>query len=260
MKKLLALLVIGFLLLGCINPPPPPEQPTAYYGDNVTVDYILMVDGKILDTSIEQVARDNALYSPFRTYQPLQFTLLLGNATPLIPGFITGIVGMKVNETREVSIPPEDAYGTYDPYGVYNVSHYYNMSAIEIIPRSYFEGRNITVENGTGFDTDIGTVFIQEYNDENVTIMYLFQQGDSFDYNGFHHVVMASTNFTYTVMLDVRENGTYYTTSLRTGELAALRVITLTNETITFDENHALAGKTLLFNITLIDLQKEPAG
>ncbi|NYZ77024.1 FKBP-type peptidyl-prolyl cis-trans isomerase, partial [Candidatus Micrarchaeota archaeon] len=179
MKKILALLVIGFLLLGCINPPPPPpEQPAAYYGDSVAVDYILTVDGKVLDTSMTDVARNNSIYTPMRTYAPLEFPLLLGNGTSLLPGFVNGVVGMKVNESKTVTLPPEDGYGIYDPLGVYNVSHYYNMSSTEVVPRSYFEERNITVENGSGFSTDIGTVFIQEYNDNNVTLMYLFQPGD----------------------------------------------------------------------------------
>jgi len=258
MKKLLVLFAIGFLLLGCINPPPP-EQPTAYYGDTVTVDYILTVDGKITDTSIEQVARDNALYTPFRTYQPLRFKMELGGS--LIDGFVKGIVGMKAGESKIFEIPPgDDAYGNYEPRKAYNVSRYYKFNALEEVPISYFEDKNIALEMGTGFDTDIGTVFIQNISNDTgvVTIMYVFQPGEGFSYNGLHHVVVKGTdeNLTYTIMLDVRENATYTTTSLIDGKIASLRVIGLTNETITFDENHPLAGKTLVYNITLLDLEK----
>ncbi len=257
MKRLFVLLAIGFFLFGCINPPPQDrELPTAFYGDNVTVDYTLMVDEKVVDTSMEGVARENGIYSPFRTYTPLRFKLLLGNETPFIPGFVKGIVGMKVNESKIITVPPEDGYGYYDPYGVYNVSRYYNMSAFESVPRSYFEERNITIENGTSFNTDIGTVFVEDLNDTEVTLMYLLQPGDDFTSNGFHQVVVESNNFTYKIMFDVRVNGTYHTTSLRTGKPASLRVIALTNDTITFDENHPLAGKTLLFNVTLRDLER----
>jgi FKBP-type peptidyl-prolyl cis-trans isomerase 2 len=257
MKKLLALFALGILLLGCVGPEPEPEAPTAYYGDTVTIDYILYVDGKTVDTSIEQVARDEGIYSIFRTYQPLTFELELGEV--LIDGFVKGIVGMKVNESKVFTVPPgPDAYGYYDPTRVYNVSRYYKFDALEEVPRSYFEGRNITLEVGAGFDTDIGTVFIENMTNDTVTIMYIFQPGDSFNYNGFHHVVVSGTdeNVSYTIMFDVRENATYYTTSLIDGEPVRVKVTKLTNDTITFDENHDLAGEELVYNVTLLDLVK----
>ncbi len=259
MKKFLVLFAFGILLLGCIGPEPEPERPTAYYGDTVTVDYILTVDGEMIDTSIEQVARDNALYTPFKTYKPLSFKMELGGM--LIDGFVNGIVGMKVNETRTFEIPPgDDAYGYYDQTRVYNVSRYYKFNALEEVPISYFEENNITLEIGTGFDTDIGTVFIENVSNDTgiVTIMYVFQEGDGFSYNGFHHIVTGGLdeNYSYTIMFDIRENGTYYTTSLIDRKPVSLKVTKLTNETITFDENHLLAGKTLEYTVTLLDLEK----
>ncbi len=258
MKKVLILFALGILLLGCVGPEPEPEeQPTANYGDIVTVNYILTVDGKIIDTTIEEVARAEGIYSPFKNYIPLRFKLMLGEENPFITGFVKGIVGMKENESKIFTIPPgNDAYGIYDPTRVYNVSKYYNMSSLEVVPRSFFEGKNITIEEGAGFDTDIGTVFIEDVSGDNITIMYLFQPGDTFDYNGFHHVVTQSINFTYTIMLDVRENATYRTTSLIDGKLVLARVTKLTNDTITFDENHPLASKTLKYNVTLLKLEK----
>lgn len=45
-------------------------------GNTVAVDYIGKTeDGKIFDTSLEQVAKDNALFSPQRAYAPLEFTV-----------------------------------------------------------------------------------------------------------------------------------------------------------------------------------------
>ncbi len=261
MKKLLVLFALGILLFGCIGPgpEPEPEQPTAYYGDTVTVDYILYVDDAMVETSMEDVARNNGLYSPFKTYQPLTFKLELDSG--LINGFVKGIIGMKENESRVFEIPGgPDAYGDHDPTRVYNVSRYYKFNGLEEVPMSYFDDKNITVELGAGFETDIGTVFIENISNDTgiVTIMYVFQEGDSFSYNGFHHVVVGGTdeNVTYTMMFDVRENGTYYTTSLIDGKPAALRVIELTNDTITFDENHQLAGKDLTYDVTLRKLEK----
>ena len=106
------------------------------------------------------------------------------------------------------------------------------------------------------FNTEMAQVFIHNITNDTVTIMYVFQPGEGFEYNGFQHVIVSSQNYTYTVMLDVDEGATYSTTSLVSGEPVYVRVTELTNDTITFDENHMLAGKTLVYNVTLIDLQK----
>ncbi len=256
MKKLIVLLALGILLFGCVaEEEPQPELPAAEYGDIVTVDYVLTVENEIIDTSMEQVARDAGIYNPYREYAPLYFRLELNAG--LINGFVKGIVGMKENETKTFTIPPgPDGYGSYDPARVYNVSRYYNVSAFEVVPRSYFEERNITIQEGAVFNTEKAQVFIHNISGDDITIMYVFHQGDSFESAGFSHVVVASQNLTYTMMLDVKENGTYMTTSLVDGKPAMLRVTKLTDDTITFDENHFLAGKTLVYNITLLDLEK----
>lgn len=259
MKK--ALLIAILLLAGCIGTQ---EDNIAYhgdvveYGDNVSINYVLMVDDRIVDTNVEEIARENKIYSVFRNYGPLNFTVLLGESR-LLPAFVSGIVGMRKNESRMLTILPRDGYGEYNASLRYEAPRYYNKSAFEKIPRSYFEEKNLTVENGTAFEVDSGTFFITDYDNETVTIMYLFEIGGSFDYNGFHQVVTDFRNETYTIMFDVRVNGTYDTISQVTGKPTVVRVTNLTNDTIIFDENHPLAGKTLLFNISLVDLQKQTA-
>lgn len=64
--------------------------------------------GKVFDTSIESEARKAGIFSPARDYKPLQVKLGAGQ---VIPGFEEALVGMSVNEDKEVSIPPEKAYG-----------------------------------------------------------------------------------------------------------------------------------------------------
>lgn len=271
MKKLLVLFAFAVLLLGCIGPvteepeeipegPVEPEGPTAYYGDFVSVDYILYVDDEVYDTSIEDVARDADLYNPFRKYVPLNFTLELDSG--FINGFVKGIIGMRENETRTFMIlPSSDSYGVYNASRAYNVPRYYNMSAFEVVPRSYFEERNISIEEGTAFTTDIAQVFVHNVSGDDITIMYVFHQGDEFRYGGFRHVVVASSSdLVYTIMLDVEENETYTTTSLVDGRLVLARATKVTNDTITFDENHPLAGKTLVYDVTLVDLVKAGYG
>ena len=81
----------------------------AQKGDIVSVHYIgKYVGGKVFDTSIESEAKKSGLYSPARDYKPLQVKLGAGQ---VIAGFEEALLGMSVNEEKEVTIPPEKGYG-----------------------------------------------------------------------------------------------------------------------------------------------------
>jgi peptidylprolyl isomerase len=70
----------------------------AKIGDNVSVDYTgRLTDGTIFDSSVGR--------------EPLEFDVGAGQ---MIKGFDDGVVGMKVGETKFVTIPPEQAYGLVD--------------------------------------------------------------------------------------------------------------------------------------------------
>lgn len=85
------------------------SEQRAQQGDTVSVHYIgKFPGGKVFDTSMRGEAVSSGLYSPARDYKPLQ--VLLGGHQ-VIPGFEEALVGMKVNETKEVTIPPEKGYG-----------------------------------------------------------------------------------------------------------------------------------------------------
>lgn len=78
-------------------------------GDTVSVHYVgKFPGGKIFDTSMKSEAINAGLFTPARDYKPLQVVL---GAHQVIPGFEEALVGMKINETKEVTIPPEKAYG-----------------------------------------------------------------------------------------------------------------------------------------------------
>jgi len=84
------------------------EGLTASKGKIVTVDYIgKFENGTIFDTSLEEVAKDAGIYIQGRDYEP--FTFVVGEGQ-VIQGFDEAVLGMKVNETKEVEIPPEKGY------------------------------------------------------------------------------------------------------------------------------------------------------
>jgi FKBP-type peptidyl-prolyl cis-trans isomerase 2 len=81
----------------------------AQNGDVVSVHYVgKFPGGKVFDTSMKAEAVKAGIFNPARDYAPLQVTL---GAHQVISGFEEALLGMKVNDTKEVTLPPEKAYG-----------------------------------------------------------------------------------------------------------------------------------------------------
>ena len=78
-------------------------------GDTVSVHYVgRFPGGKVFDTSMKSEAIKAGLYNPARDYKTLQVVL---GAHQVISGFEEALIGMKINEEKEVTLPPEKAYG-----------------------------------------------------------------------------------------------------------------------------------------------------
>jgi peptidylprolyl isomerase len=81
----------------------------AQIGDVVSVHYLgKFPGGKVFDTSMKAEAVKSGLFNPARDYKPLQVVL---GRRQVISGFEEALIGMKINETREITLPPEKAYG-----------------------------------------------------------------------------------------------------------------------------------------------------
>jgi FKBP-type peptidyl-prolyl cis-trans isomerase FklB len=78
-------------------------------GDSLLVNYTgRFLDGRVFDTSIEQIARDNNMYNQSRDYQP--FPIVLGYSQ-VIPGWHHALYQMKEGEKATALIPSAWAYG-----------------------------------------------------------------------------------------------------------------------------------------------------
>lgn len=99
-------------------------------GDTIKVNYIGRLappDGRVFDTSIYSVASNNALYPKSlsfslrqnTSYTPLQFVVGSGS---LIPGFESGVLGMTLNETKTIVVPPSQGYGVMNLSKVFSFS------------------------------------------------------------------------------------------------------------------------------------------
>ncbi len=124
-------------------------------GDTISVDYTASLeDGTVFDTSIESKATEANL-PPRQEYAPMTFTAGSGQ---MIKGFDHAVIGMKPNETKTVTIPPEDAYGKKDP------------KKIITIPVSALVHQGIKPEKNVVLSTNIGHGIIVEIKKDNAKV------------------------------------------------------------------------------------------
>ncbi|WP_321315135.1 peptidylprolyl isomerase [Halarcobacter sp.] len=64
----------------------------------VSINYELKIEGEIVDSNIDK--------------EPLEFTYGSGQ---IIPGLESRIADMNVNDTKEINVPAQEAYGEYNP-------------------------------------------------------------------------------------------------------------------------------------------------
>lgn len=277
--------LLALLLLGCVSQPPsanqsggPPiinangshpagnqtVQPTALppdytvsLGDTVWINYTVWVKDKVYDTNNATLANQSGLYDPRRSYEPINFTVQFqGN---IINGMVSSVIGMKVNETLDFDVAPADGYGPYDSRKVIVVPRYFNMSLEQVVPRSYFEQRNLTIVNGTGFDDpQFGQVFISDLNDQNVTVFLLgiAATGTKFMFDNMPQETVFVGNKTATIERLFELNHTYIIPDPHTGAPTYFKTIGVSNDSITLDGNHPLANETLHFRVTMLKIQK----
>lgn len=117
----------------------------AKLGDRVRVHYKLFLsDGTIFDSSLER--------------EPLEFTIGEGM---VIPGFENEVIGMNEGETKNISLPPEDAYGPYRNDLVFVVGR--SMVPSDIVPQV---GMGLQVRSPKG----IINVIITNVTDNTITL------------------------------------------------------------------------------------------
>lgn len=111
----------------------------------VSMEYKLTVDGEVLDSSEEA--------------GPLQFLVGYGN---IIPGLEREMIGMKIGDSKEVTVQPEDGYGEFDEDAFMDVS------------RSEFPG-DMELEEGlelhvTDDDGNHQAAYVAEFDDKTVKL------------------------------------------------------------------------------------------
>ncbi len=140
------------------NPTPEVKEndAVAKIGDTVKVDYVgTLEDGSMFDTSIADKAKEGDVFDETRPYEPLTVNLGKGE---VIPWFENGIEGMKVGETKKITLTADEAYG--QP----------REELIQKVPVDTFSGSDIIPEVGKTYNFGIAQGTIKEVTDTEITI------------------------------------------------------------------------------------------
>lgn len=103
------------------------EIPKIEIGDCADVYYVgRFTNGTVFDTNIEEVAIANGIYNDTLPYTPANvfvdptFELYPpagyeeNYSSEYVVGFLNGLIGMEKGETKNVTVQPDDAYGTWN--------------------------------------------------------------------------------------------------------------------------------------------------
>lgn len=119
-------------------------------GDVIRFDYTLWVDGKLVETSQEEVAKANSIHREGRGYKPITVTL---GASQIIKGLESHIRSHgKTGVAVKTEIKAEDAYGPRDPKKVQTIPMA-KFKAQKVDPQP---GMQLNLGNERGVVTQVG--------------------------------------------------------------------------------------------------------
>lgn len=290
MKKIFLLIMVAAILLsGCVNK----TDTTVKTGDNISVDYTgSYVDGKVFDTSIQSVAQANNL-TPREIYEPLKFKVGQ-KPSAVIEGFDKGVIGMKKGDKRTLRIPPEEAY-PINPEMIQVAPIVQDLPATRTIPKTFeiplgqfeqFFGKNhsagetvqipdtninVTIKNVSSevsltYNLKVGSNIWDARAPWNETVIKIDDKNITIKPNVTKNAIIQFPDAPFnTTVVDIddknitlRHNPIPDTTIAVPGMFGQMVNMKISfNETsMIMDRNSEEAGKTLVFNVTLVSIDK----
>jgi FKBP-type peptidyl-prolyl cis-trans isomerase 2 len=248
LKKFFQIIILIILISGCTLTGEEVEV-----GDTVGLNYIGMLeDGKVFDTTLKEVADDltipkSGTFTPKRAYNPFTFTVGEGG---VISGFEEGVIGMKVEEQKEIVIPPEDGYGNWSEDKVKTFPRIMKVAVIETARMNEIKGEtglNQFVENQT-FPWRYWEARVIRVTDDIVVLRNEVSDMTLSSDVGPLEIKVEYGTITMTISPTLDE---VVTTRVGTAK------VNFINETdFSLDYNHPLAGETLVFNVTVLSIEK----
>lgn len=111
--------------------------------DFIKVDYTESVDGRVISTTIRDVAMKNEIYEDGVEYGP---ALIIVGSGDVVEGFRDELMGKEIGSAGTVEVPPEKAYGVRDPENV------------ELIPLNKFKKERPEIGMRVSVDGKMGTL------------------------------------------------------------------------------------------------------
>ncbi|HTT15997.1 MAG TPA: hypothetical protein VMH49_01365 [Thermoplasmata archaeon] len=255
-------------------------------GDNVTVNYIGLFGsgpeiGRVFDTSLKAVADNNATYPKSLEYSPRNasgYTPLPVHVGPRAPkggytingttygtvvtGFWKGLIGLPLNQSRTLTIPPDQAYGSLNASCL--KSSPLTQSAPVVV--SYAPGAfakayvGVSAVKGTTF-TDPTYGWSDRVLSSNSTDIVVVRQpsvGEVIDPYGWSIEVTGVTSTTITMTSQLTPSsvgavlGNIANSTVCSTTKFLVWSVDLASGVFTMNYNREVAGETLVFVVTVV--------
>lgn len=248
----------------------------------VSLNYTLtdVTDGKILETTVMSVAQANGLYQTGATYQPFQ--VMIGTNS-VIPGFEKGLLGLKKGEKKVIRVSPEEGYGTgarLEQIAKYQVAPVFTIKQ----PRALFQDVVVQTVSKEEVNDEMKAAQVGQVltgaNGAKVTVLATTATGVTVELenvdNPFYKKTIAvgatveneATIFKITEVSDTEvsmevtnKQSPFYNkefivgTTLDLPQGGKVSVVEIGEETVTIGQEHPMMGKTLEFDVEVVDIQ-----
>ncbi|MBI5391489.1 FKBP-type peptidyl-prolyl cis-trans isomerase [Candidatus Woesearchaeota archaeon] len=237
--------------------------PHVQQGDSVSIWYTGSYEnGTIFDTNIQTQAQKAGIYTTERKYEPFSFVVGQGQ---VIPGMDKAVLDMKAGQKKAVTILPEQGYGPRQEVQVVPFKRDINLpQSLRITYTVFSQAFQKIPVIGEQFSTPAfpWKMEVTAINRSIITLKNLAQVGQQF--------YLPRVNWTsdiikvYNDTLFVRQNpktgDLLYATGPQ-GQVQQGKIIYVDDSSykVEVDPNHPLAGKSLVFTIELVTLQKKKA-
>lgn len=257
---------VGLNFMGCIFPENPEKNQTNSnqtriigVGDTVTVDYILRDEhGKIIDTTLPNIGEKYGIHKKY--WGPIKVKIADDNG--FIKGFTYSLMGHKVGDHYNVTVPPELGYGEKDPNLIIYQDLVYNVSLYQWVPMdellNYSKSHNFTIAENVTFPYRPSVyATIINYTDDVAWIKLNLTVNQTFIWSNLEQKVLNVTNDTATIKFMVENNSIMFLKNPKIGDnkLRRAKIIILNDTTFMIDFNPELRGKTLYFEIWVRDVE-----
>lgn len=185
----------------------------------------------------------------------------IASAGQMIQGFDEAVLGMCLNEEKNVSIPPEKAYGFSNPDLILTLPVIFELNrTFDVSINTFMEKFETQPEVGKTYRHEslllpikvVGVIRpLGDDEDGNVTVERPASVGDTSNEGDLWPLtVIASDGEKITLSRDVEDGASVMT-------YAGMKTVHVKDGNITIDINHMLAGKTLSFYIKVLEVNKQ---